>query len=184
MKLQQEIKKFAKEYNIDVQFKKDGTLYKKSLNEFKDKVNWGWISEYQKLSKAFRDKFNLKTYYKTNWLYKTTKSKLKYIKENTNYKVIDNKYIEAYKSIRTDNYSVFNFQYKYEVGKWYESTCDCNINEENSFGLSAWTKDKAKEYYNKGKLIKVLIPIKDIGAIVHDNKKIRCFRLKVLKEIS
>jgi hypothetical protein len=95
---------------------------------------------------------------------------------------LDGEYVVAYKGIKSDNYSAFNFQYKYEVGESYESHCDCNNDEENSFGLSAWTLDEAKEYCNQ-KIIKVKIHISDIGALVHDCHKIRCFKLQVLEEI-
>ncbi|MFA5600687.1 MAG: hypothetical protein WDA06_08850, partial [Phenylobacterium sp.] len=71
----------------------------------------------------------------------------------------------------------------YEIGKTYKSHCDCNLTNENSFGLSAWTKKEALEYYPKGKLLKVKIDIKDIGAIVHNGNKIRCFKFEVLEEI-
>jgi hypothetical protein len=150
--------------------------------EFKDKVNWDFISEYQKLSPKFRKKFKIKVP-KNNWLYTSKKEKLKYIKKNTNYEIIDNNYIIAYKSVRNDYFSVFNRQYIYKVGETYHSNCDCNLDQENSFGLSAWTKEKALEYHSIGKLLKVKIPIEKIGAIVHKNNKIRTFELTVLEEI-
>ena len=83
--------------------------------------------------------------------------------------------------MRSDGSSVFNWQYKYEVEKTYTSTCDCDLSNQNSFGLSAWTKEKALEYH-KGKLLKVKIYIKDIGAIVQDECKIRCYKQEVLGE--
>jgi len=203
--LQKEIINIAKQCDSDVQFRTDGKLTANSLREFQDKVDWldwywisryqtlsedfirefqdkvNWycISRYQKLSKSFRKEINIKIL-DTCWLYKPINFKLKYIKENTNYKVIDDKYIEAYKAVKSNMESVYKRGFVYEVGKTYTAHCDCNIDNENSFGLSAWTKEKVLEYYNKGKLLKVLIPIKDIGAIVHDNGKIRTRSLKVL----
>jgi hypothetical protein len=158
------------------------TLSEDFIREFKDKVNWYFISEYQTLSPEFRKEFKIKVP-ENNWLYTSKKEKLKYIKDKTNYKIIDNNYIIAYKSVRNDYSSIFNRQYIYKVGKTYHSHCDCNLNNENSFGLSAWTKEKALEYYSKGKLLKVKIPIEKIGAIVHNNNKIRTFELTVLEEI-
>ena len=64
----------------------------------------------------------------------------------------------------------------------YEAKCDYNIDEENSFGLSAWTKNGALDYHD-GKLFKVKIDIADIGAIVHNNKKIRASKLTILEEV-
>jgi len=116
-------------------------------------------------------------------LYTSKQDKLEYLKKINIYEILNNEYIIAYKSVRSDNYSVFNFQYKYEIGKIYESHCDCNLDEEDSFGLSAWTKEKALEYYDKGKLLKVKININDIGTITFKDNKIRCFKLEVLEEI-
>ena len=157
-------------------------LTEKFIEKHSNKVNWNLISIYQKLTEKFIEKHGL-TVPKDNWFYKSTNDKLSYIKENTNYEVIDNEYIIAYKTIRSDNYSVFNFQYKYEVGKVYTSHCDCNLSNENSFGLSVWTEEGALDYHSIGKLLKVKVNIEDIGAIVHNNNKIRCFKLEVLEEV-
>ena len=109
--------------------------------KFQKKVNWNYISAYQNLSEEFIEKHKL-TIPESSWMYKDKEWKRKYIQENTNYDIIDDKVI-AYKSCRSDGYSAFNFQYYYEVGKEYESHADYNSDEENSFGLSAWTKEKA-----------------------------------------
>ncbi|HNW65785.1 MAG TPA: hypothetical protein PKO10_01070, partial [Aliarcobacter cryaerophilus] len=157
------------------------------IREFSDKVNlyWNCISSNQKLSESFIKEYNL-TIPKYNWLYKTKEEKLSYLKKHCSniYKIVDNNYIVAYKSTKIEGYSIYNFQYQYKVGEIYESHCDCNIDNENSFGLSAWTKEKALEYYDEGKLFKVHINIEDIGAIVHDNMKIRCSKLTVISEES
>jgi hypothetical protein len=136
------------------------------------------------LSSEFIAEFELEKYIeKGNWLYKEFEFKKDYIINNTKYEITsDGEHIIAYKSVRNDNYSVFNFQYKYKIGETYTSHCDCT-DEEDSFGLSAWTKEGALEYYNEGKLLKVLIHIADIGRIVHDDNKIRCYKLKILEEI-
>ena len=164
-----------------VEYLSNNDVSKKEL----DQVDWSCISEYQQLSEPFIEKHNL-TILETNWLYKTPEEKLAYVKNNKLdqvYELLDNKFIIAYKSIRSNNYSVFNFQYKYEVGGTYQAHCDCNINNEDSFGLSAWTKEKALGYYNKGKLMKVRINIEDIGCFVQNDEKIRCCKLTVLKEV-
>jgi hypothetical protein len=145
----------------------------------------------QRLSKKFRDKLHKKAdnllsgIIKNNWLYATVATKEKYIVEKTPYKIKQDeggKYILAYKGIRRDNYSKFNLQYKYEIGQEYESHCDCNFDNYNSFGLSAWTLNMSKSYCSE-KTILVKIYLKDIGAIVHDGGKIRCFKFKVMKEL-
>ncbi len=156
------------------------------------------VINYQKLSVKFRKELSIeleqqfhfnrsKWYnwlYEGNWLYKSKKLKLKYIKEKTNYEVIDDEYIIAYKSVRDDRYSVFNFQYQYLDGETYESHCDCHIYSDGSFGLSAWTLEGAKNYYSKGIILKVRIAIGDVGAIVKDNQKIRCSKLTVIEKMN
>lgn len=124
----------------------------------------------------------------------TKDEKLKYIKKHysNTFKIVNDEYIIAYKSVRADNYSWANFQYKYEIGKEYEAHCDCNSNESNSFGLSAWTlpqaigfgMDKVKDsnHINNMKILKVHINIEDIGTIVKDSGKIRAKKLKVICE--
>jgi len=151
------------------------------IGEFWDEVNWECISLSQKLSYSFRKEFNI-LLPKNSWLYTSKKEKLDYIKSNTNYEVVGNDYIIAYKSVREDYYSVYNFQYKYEIGKTYTSHCNCNLDCYNSFGLSAWTKKGALDYYNRGRLLKVKIPIEKIGAVIRDDNKIRCFELEVIGE--
>lgn len=152
------------------------------IREFKDEVDWDWISWSQKLSGDFIKEFQL-TISDNNWLYKTREYKLEQIKACGLYEIEDDEYIIAYKAVRNDNHSVYNFQYLYEVGKTYESHCDCNIDNENSFGLSAWTQEAALDYYNQGKLFKVKIHIDDLGALVHEGNKLRCFKLEIIEEI-
>ena len=157
-------------------------LSEEFIKEFRDKVNWEYISQFQKLNEGFIKEFNL-SIPKNNWLYTSKKTKLKHLKESNKYEIIDNNYIIAYKGIRSDGYSKYNFRYKYEVGKVYEDFhCDCNLSNENSFGLGVWTLEKAREYCSE-KVFKVRVNIEDIGAIVHENDKIRCWRLEVIEEI-
>jgi len=84
----------------------------------------------------------------------------------------------AYKGIRSDRYSNFNFQYRYLKGETYECHCDCT-DEENSFGLSAWTEEKARKHCGE-LVIKVKINVADIGRIVHDGGKLRCLKFTVI----
>ena len=158
-------------------------LSEEFIREFAEKVDWEYISSNQKLSESFIKEYKL-TIPESNWLYKTKEEKLSYLKEHCNgiYEIVDDNYVVAYKSTRVDGYSTFNFQYQYKEGEVYESHCDCNIDNENSFGLSVWTKEQALEHYNEGKLFKVYINIGDIGAIVHNNKKIRCSKLTIVSE--
>ncbi len=149
------------------------------IEKYQDKVNWYCISRYQKLSEEFIEKHKLNV--GDNWNYVTTDFKRSYIKENTKYEILTDKggdYIVAFKGIRSDRYSKYNFQYQYLKGQTYTCHCECT-NEDNSFGLSAWNYENAKDYCNE-LVIKVKIYIKDIGRIVHNNKKIRCFKFKVL----
>ena len=162
-------------------------LSEEFIREFQNKVYWDNISQCQKLSEEFIREFDLKIK-DFCWLYWTKEEKLKYIKENKLdevYDLIDDEYLIAYKSTKKDGTSVFCNWMKYEVGNTYEDWhCDCNANCENSFGLSAWTKEEALEYHNNGLLFKVKIKIDDIGCFVHNGGKIRCWKLEVLEKLS
>jgi hypothetical protein len=154
-------------------------LSEEFIREFSDKVCWLYISKYQKLSPEFIKEYNLEIP-ETCWLYKDKEYKRKYIKNHTSYEIMGDKVI-AYKTCRLDGYSRFNFQYYYEVGKEYEAHANYNI--DNSFGLSAWTKDNALLYFPKGKLFKVEIDLEDIAAIVQDGNKIRASKIKIIEEV-
>lgn len=151
------------------------------IREFQDKVYWNCISKYQKLSNEFIEEFkhrlNLNKI-KGSWHYKTTEEKKQAVVATGLYECHDT-YFLAYKGIRSDRYSKFNFQYKYEKGGIYESWCDCS-NNENSFGLSVWDEKNARDYCNE-LVVKVKVNYEDVGRVVHNGGKIRCFKIKILE---
>lgn len=150
------------------------------IREFKDRVDWIWIAKYQRLSKNFIRKFKNDIYKKLiadSWHYKSVEEKKKAVMETGLYECHDDYFI-AYKGIRTDRYSNFNFQYQYLKGHTYETWCDCSANE-NGFGFSAWTETKAREYCDE-LLVRVKVRYEDVGRVVHKGGKIRCFKLEVL----
>ena len=114
-----------------------------------------------------------------NWLYKTTNFKKQQIIDCGLYECHEDYFI-AYKAIRNDRYSHFNFQYQYLPNQTYECHCDCTDNE-NSFGLSVWTYEGAKRYCDSGLIVKVKVKYEDVGRLVHDSNKIRCFNIEVLE---
>ncbi len=152
------------------------------IREFQDQVNWIFISKYQKLSSNFIKKFNLYIS-KNNWLYKDRKYKMRQIKDCGLYE-IDGDYVIAYKSTRKNGLSVYSNQYKYQMGETYHSSCDCNIDAQNSFGLSTWTKEEALDYHLSGELYKVKIHIDNVGALTQNYHKIRCFKLKIIEKLA
>ena len=148
--------------------------------EFQDKVDWWYISEYQKLSNEFIEEFkNRLDFYeiKDSWHYKTIDEKKQAVIDTGLYECHDTYFI-AYKGIRSDRYSNFNFQYKYEKGGTYESWCDCSSNE-NSFGLSVWDEPNARAYCDE-LVVRVKVNYEDVGRVVHDGEKIRCFKIEIL----
>ena len=148
------------------------------IREFKDKIYWCYIIRFQKLSDDFIENFNI-TIDKDDWLYKPTEFKKKQIIDCGLYECHEDYFI-AYKAIRKDRYSHFNFQYQYLPNQMYESHCDCT-NNIDSFGLSVWTEKKAKDYNNSGLIVKVKVKYEDVGRLVHDSNKIRCFKIEVLE---
>lgn len=155
------------------------------IKKYQNKVDWEYISKYQNLSESFIKKYKHKNGFhmyliNDSWYYKSTEFKKEQVVNTGLYDCYDNYFI-AYKGIRSDNYSKFNFQYQYFVGNTYECFADYS-DDEDSFGLSAWTYDKAKEYCNE-KIIKVKIYYKDVARVVHDGGKIRCCKFEVLEEV-
>jgi len=139
-----------------------------------------YISKYQKLSnefiKEFKDKLHLNLI-EDSWFYKDEEFKKKAIIESKMYECHDDHFI-AYKGIRSDRYSKFNFQYQYLKGETYECHAD-HSNKENSFGLSVWTKEKATRYCDE-LVVKVKVYYKDVARMVHHNGKIRCTKINIL----
>ena len=146
--------------------------------EFQDKVCWAEILYYQKLSPEFIKEFGLNIN-KNNWLHKSTKFKKKQIVDCGLYECHEDYFI-AYKAIRNDRYSHYNFQYQYLPNETYECHCDCTDNED-SFGLSVWTYDNAKNYNDSGLIVKVKVRYEDVGRLVHNSNKIRCSKIEILE---
>src|SRR5574344_1767555 len=147
------------------------------IREFQNEIDWDYISLYQKLSEDFIREFNLKID-ENNWLYKSTEFKKEQGIKGDLYECHEDYFI-AYKAIRNDRYSHYNFQYQYLKNGIYECHCDCTA-EENSFGLSVWTEDGAKEYNNTGLIVKVKVRYEDVGRLVHNSNKVRCSKIEIL----
>ena len=150
------------------------------IREFKDKVNWFWISRCQHLSKEFIEEFKDKihmNFIDDSWHYKSVEEKKKAVERTGLYECHDDYFI-AYKGIRKDRYSRFSFQYQYLKGHTYETWCDCSANED-SFGFSAWTKTGARDYC-KELVVRVKVRYEDVGRVVHNGGKIRCFKMEIL----
>ena len=150
------------------------------IREFKNRVWWFWISKYQRLSDEFIEEFEDKIYMNVitdSWHYKSVEEKKKAVMDTGLYECHDDYFI-AYKGIRRDRYSYYNFQYQYLKGHTYETWCDCSPNE-NSFGFSAWTEESVKQYCSE-LVVRVKVRYEDVGRVVHDDGKIRCFKMEIL----
>ena len=150
------------------------------IREFKDMVYWNTVSTYQRLSKEFIEEFKDKIYMDKvgdSWHYKSVEEKKKAVESIGLYECHEDYFI-AYKGIRRDRYSNYNFQYQYLKGETYETWCDCS-SDENSYGFSAWTEDMARLYCNE-LVVRVKVRYEDVGRVVHDGGKIRCFKMEIL----
>ena len=155
-------------------------LSEEFIREFKDKVDWVWISEYQHLSKEFIEEFKDKIdmdLIADSWHYKSVEEKKKAVMDTGLYECHEDYFI-AYKGIRVDRYSKYNFQYQYLKGHTYETWCDCSAYE-NSFGFSAWTEKGARSYCDE-LVVRVKVRYEDVGRVVHIGGKIRCFKIEIL----
>ena len=147
----------------------------KSENGNADKLNWNYISRYQVITPEFADKHNISI----NNNSQRTAAEWKKMIEETNLYECHEDYFYAYKNIRNDGYSHFNFQYQYLPGETYDCFSDYS-DDENSFGLSAWTETRAHNYNDNGIVVKLKVNYADVTAIVYDSNKIRCKRITVL----
>ena len=145
------------------------------INEHVDEVDWYYISRYQVITPEFADEHNISI----NNNSQRTAIEWKKMIEKTNLYECHEDYFYAYKSIRSDRYSHFNFQYQYLPGETYDCFSDYS-DDENSFGLSAWTETRAHNYNDNGIVVKLKVNYADVTAIVHDSNKIRCKRITVL----
>ena len=136
---------------------------------------------YQKLPMSFIKEHNFSIDKKDSWLYKNKEFKKEEVIKTGKYECHDDYFI-AYKAIRNDRYSIFNFQYQYLPGGTYESTCDCT-NEDYSFGLNVGTYDYAVNYLglSKGIIVKCKVYYEDLGRIVFYGSMVRCFKITVLE---
>ena len=150
-------------------------LSKDFIKKYADKVNWNCISRYQVITPEFADKYNINI----NNNSQRTAAEWKEMIEKTGLYECHEDYFYAYKSIRSDRYSHFNFQYQYLPGESYDCFSDYSDNE-NSFGLSAWTEKEAHDYSDNGIVVKLKVNYADVTAIVHDSNKIRCKRITIL----
>ena len=150
------------------------------IREFKDRVDWDWIAKYQRLSKNFIREFKDDIYIgliADSWQYKSVEEKKKAVMDTGLYECHKDYFI-AYKGIRANRYSRYNFQYQYLKGETYETWCDCSA-EECGFGFSAWTKERARDYCDE-LVVRVKVRYEDVGRVVHDGGKIRCFKMEIL----
>ena len=150
------------------------------IREFQDRVDWVYISNSQHLSEDFIREFKDRLYMSgiaDSWHYKSTEEKKKAVMDTGLYEC-HNDYFIAYKGIRANRYSRWNFRYQYLKGETYETWCDCSA-EECGFGFSAWTKERAWEYCNE-LVVRVKVRYEDVGRVVHDGGKIRCFKIEIL----
>jgi hypothetical protein len=151
-------------------------LSEKFITKYSHKLDRSLIERYQKLSEDFI-KTNVLHYAYETWRYQSTEYKKARLIDTKLYECHEDYFI-AYKGIRSDRYSDFNFQYKYEIGQIYETHADYSKNE-NSFGFSCWTEQMAKQYCDE-LIIKVKVRYEDIARVVYDGGKIRCCKFEVL----
>ena len=161
------------------------------IREFADLVKWGCISRSQLLSEEFLKEFSDRIqpdHRQDNWLYADRATKLRHIRENApEFETQEDEngpFIVAYKSTLKGGRSNFKPSIRYEVGGIYKARCDHNMRQENSFGLSAWTREGAESHVPGGELYRVKIYVDDIGAMVHDGRKIRCKRQEFIERIN
>ncbi len=174
---------FIEKHKDNVNWKfisKNQALSEPFIEKNVDRVDWYYVSKYQKLSEIFieKHKYNLDIdLINDSWHYKSTEFKRQAVVDTGLYECYDDYFI-AYKGMRVDRYSKFNFQYQYLPNQTYETFADYSA-DGNSFGFSAWNYENAKGYCDE-LVVKVKIYYKDVARVVHNGNKIRACRITVL----
>ena len=160
------------------------------MDRHAERLDWFYISRHHRLSEPFIEKHverlpeNLR---ENNWLYADREAKIRHIREKApEFSIQEDElgpFILAWKATRSGGRSDFDPSIVYAMGETREARCDCRMDENNSFGLSAWTEEGAKSFIPGGELYRVKIYIDDIGAMVHDGKKIRCRRQTFVERV-
>ncbi len=145
------------------------------IREFQDKVNWNNISKYQTVSKEFLKEFG---YELRNNSDKPESYWKEQVQETGLYECYED-FFYAYKGIRSDRYSCYNFRYQYLPGKTYECFSDYSDFNRIDFGFSAGTRKWINMYLDQQLVIKVKIKYEDVTGINSD-ESIRCKRISII----
>lgn len=171
-------------------------------------VDWNIVSYTIKITNSKLLPYVIRNH---NWLYLDHELQIKLISKY--YKIISDenntKYVECYKSVRSDYSSIYAPHIKYDnIDEFYETVCDFDYNNHISFGFGGWTYTDAKNFAHSKKIknykiLKIHIPIEScclISSFTFDkltmnininytmskksphqhNPKIRCNKFKVV----
>ena len=150
------------------------------IREFKDRVAWGRISCDQSLSedfiREFKDRVDIKIYndvHRKTTLDIKKREVIEYAKSNN--LSYDDDYLYAFRIHNNNGSGMFNQTIKYKKGVYYRDWhCDMRRDEENSFGLGIYPK-------NKDVNIKVRVKIEDWGvAVDRDDGKARVWGFEII----
>lgn len=175
------------------------TLSEDFIEKHKNSVRWNIISKRQKLSEKFilkyRDRLDL--YYvsmyqklsdealnilglskpENNWLYVSNEYKKRQIQSCGLYECHDDYFI-AYKSVRRDRFSAYDFKNRYINGSTHEKHAD-HTDDIISFGLTVGTKHSIRMFCDEF-AVKCKIYYKDVARIIFCNE-IRVSKIEVLE---
>ena len=126
------------------------TLSEDFIREFQDKVDWRYISFNQTLSenfiREFQDKIDVELYRSIHQV-KSLEQKREEISEYAkkhNLK-FDGKYLYAFRNHNKRGCGIYHPNRSYEIGKYYRDwKCDMRKDVENSFGLGIFPKGNTK----------------------------------------
>ena len=152
-------------------------LSEEFIREFQDNVNWNNVSKYQKLSdsfiREFKDKVDIEIQTRKH-KEKTLEQKEKEIKEYAKGHKLkyDNGILTAYREHDLWDRGSWNKTIYYEQGGYYRDWhCDMDENEEDSFGLGIWPTGNTE----------VEVKVEDWGVAVNKNDgKARVWGFKVV----
>lgn len=126
-------------------------------------VNWDTVSYITKITDPELVQYIRKD---NNWLYLSDTLKLSLIKKS--YEIVtinEKKYVDCFKVVRSDYSSIYSPHVKFnKLYSYYETVCDFNYNNNNSYGFSGWTYGKYCNFARNKKIVnfkilKIRIPL-------------------------
>lgn len=128
---------------------------------------------------------NLKAWIKNSTIFLTPEQIREKIAATGLYDTSNKNYFIAYKGVKKNRQSKYAYNspyYNYQDGRDFRAFANYDQTEQNSYGLSVWTEQAARDY-ESGIVLKVKVPYNSVAALVHKNTKLRVTNFHVMHAV-